>query len=250
MTQLTRVVVPIDPDDAASWSYAIAYAQAIGSGAQPPARSYVLLTHAKEQLKRSSLARHMGEPAAKALLANNLVGIGNGDQLGHATMQTLRVSRGTVVIAFYADEKMVDRLDGVAGVIGIVGIPDLPNSIDGWIARWNPRIHGRQQGAPKALITDPVVEKALTSLSSWINLSHAVMNPRDKGYADETLRILRAKGHTFEPVQMRSWAIRHGWQPGSADELGRLAARIGDLKIKPSLKAYHDPDGRYDRWTR
>lgn len=249
MPQPTRLVVPIDTDDTASWSYAIEYAQAIGTAAQPPARSYVLLTHAKGQLKHTSLARHMGDRAAKALAANTPVGLAGGRHLIHATLQTLNFASGAVVIAYYADEKMLEKLDGVAGLVGIVAVPDLPNQIENWTARWNPLVHGRQQGVAEVLVADPVVEKALASLSGGINLSHAIMNPRDKGYADETLRILRAKGHAFEPDKMKSWAIRNGWQPGAADELAKLAAKIGGMKTKPSLHGYHDPDARYDHWT-
>ena len=158
-------------------------------------------------------------------------------------------ARGAVIVAFYADNKMLEKLDGIDGLVGIVAVPDLASDIDQWVARWNPMVHGQPASAPTTLISDPVVEKALASLSSWINLSHGIMNPRDKGHADEMLRILRAKGHTFEPDKMKSWAIRNGWKPGAADELATLATRIGALKSKPSLSAYHDPDGRYGRWT-
>lgn len=248
MAEPTRLIVPIDTDDAASWSHAISYAKAVGTAAEPPARTYVLLTHTKGQLKHTSLARHMGERAAKELGANRPVGLGDGLQLTHATLQTLSHASGAVVIAFYADDRMLERLDGTAGLVGVVAVPDLPGQIEDWTARWNPLVHGQQRGAPAALIADPVVENALTSLSKWINLSHAVMNPRDKGHLDEVLRILRAKGHSFDPAKMKSWAIRNGWLPGAADELATLANRIGALRSKPSLAGYHNPEERYDSW--
>jgi len=244
-----RLVIPIDSDDVDAWSFAVGYAEAIGTQAQPNAKEYVLLTHGKQQLKHTSLARHMGDAAAKALLANRTVGLPQGNQLRHATMQTLGgYARGAVIVAYYADEKMLEMLDGIEGLVGIVAVPDLPDRIDGWIARWNAAVHGQQPSAPAVLISDPVVEKALSSLSGWINLSHNIMNPRDKDHADETLRILRAKGHVFEPGKMKSWAIRNGWKPGAADELAKLATRIGALQTKPSLGKYHDPQWRYDRW--
>lgn len=249
MANPIRLVIPIDSDDPDAWSFAIGYAEAIGMQAQPLAKEYVLLTHGKQQLKHTSLAQHMGDAAAKALLANRTVGMPQGNQLRHTTMQTLGgYAPGAVIVAYYADEKMLEMLDGIDGLVGIVAVPDLPNQIDGWIARWNAAVHGQTPSAPTVLISDAVVEKALSSLSSWINLSHNVMNPRDKEHADETLRILRAKGHVFEPDKVKSWAIRNGWKPGAADELAKLATRIGALQTKPSLGKYHDPQGRYDRW--
>jgi hypothetical protein len=249
VTQTIRLVIPIDSGDPSAWSFAIGYAEAIGQQAQPAAKEYILLTHGKQQLKHTSLTGHMGETAAKALIANRTVGLPQGAQLRHATLQTLGgYARGAVIVAYYADDKMLEKLDGIDGLVGIVAVPDLSDDIDQWVARWNPAVHGQAASAPTALIADPVVEKALASLSNWINLSHGIMNPRDKEHADETLRILRAKGHTFEPDKMKSWAIKNGWKPGAADELATLAARIGALKSKPSLSAYHDPNGRYDRW--
>jgi hypothetical protein len=248
--QPIRLVIPIDSDDPDAWSFAIGYAQAIGKQAQPAAKDHVLLTHGKQQLKHTSLAGHMGDAAAKALIANRTVELPQGAQLRHATLQTLGgYARGAVIVAYYADDKMLETLDGIDGLIGIIAVPDIANNIEKWVARWSPAVHGQEQSAPAVLIADPVVEKALSGLSTRINLSHAIMNPRDKGHADETLRILRAKGHTFEPDKMKSWAIKNGWKPGAGDELAKLAARIGALKSKPSLSRYHDPQGRYDRWS-
>ena len=251
MTNSTRVVVPIDSQDPSAWAHALAYAEAIGGNRVPVVEDYILLTHAKQQLKNTSLARHVGASATKALLDNSTIPLSSGGCMRHETLQTLRgMGRGAVFIAYYADENMLETLDGITGVAGIVAVPDLPGDVAGWIKRWNPLVHGQQQAsAPLPLITDPVVEKALTALSGSVNLSHAMLNPRDKGHADETLRILRAKGHTLDPAAIKSWAIREGWKPGAADELAKLAGRIGSLKTKPGLTAFHDPQGKYARWS-
>lgn len=252
MASPTRLVVPIDSQDPSAWAHALAYAAAIGGQAQPVVADYILLTHGKQQLKSTSLAGHVGATAAKKLLTNSAVPLESGGQLRHATLQTLRGSgRGAVMIAYYADEGMLETLDGIDSIVGIVAVPDLPDDIDGWIARWNPLIHGKQQASvPAPLMTDPVVEKALTALSGWINLSHAIMNTRDKAHADETLRILGAKGHALEPDNIKSWAIRNGWKPDAADELAKLASRIGEMKTKPPLTSFHNPDGKYESWTK
>lgn len=250
MPQPQRVVVPLDSQDQAAWDHALAYAFAIGSDAEPPTQDYVLLTHTKQQLKFTSLAGFLGERGTKQLLGGMGLPVEGGGLLRHATQQTLRgAARGAVIIAYYADDRMLEGLDGLAGVAGIVAVPDLPNDVDDWIARWNPFVDGSPHGAPATLIADRVVENALTALSGIVNLSHSILNPRDKGHADETLRILRAKGHVLEPGDIKSWAIRNGWQPGAADELAKLAVRIGALKSKPPLTQFHNPDGKYARWS-
>ena len=151
MANPVRAVVPLDSQDPAAWAHALAYAAAMGGRAKPAVLDYVLLTHAKQQLKSTSLAGHVGETAAKALVANKTVGIPTGGQLRHATIQTLRNSgAGAVVIAYYADEGMLETLDGLAGIVGIVAVPEFPGEVDGWIARWNPIVHGQAQASTPA----------------------------------------------------------------------------------------------------
>ena len=245
-----RVVVPIDSQDPSAWAHALAYAEMIGAQAEPAARDYILLTHTKQQLSQTSLGNHVGAAQAKTLLANKDLGLPNGARLRHATLQTLRGSaRQAMIIAYFAEDKMMETIDGLTGVIGVVAVPHYAGEVDGWIARWNPVIHGQQSTAAVPLISDSVVAKALESLSGSVNLSHSVMNPRDKQRANETLRILRAKGHTLEREKIKSWAIRNGWQPSAADELAKLAGKVQALKATPSISGYHDPTGRYARWN-
>lgn len=250
MSSPIRVVIPINSDETDAWRYAAGYAVAVAKQASSAVGDIVLLTHTKQQLQHTSLVSHLGAQAAKVLLAGRAVPLSDGRQLRHATLQTLRGSgRGTVFVAYYANDAMLETIDAIDGVVGVVVVPWVPEQIHNWTQRWNPRIHGQEATAPAPLITDPVIEKALISLSGWINLSHAVMNPRDKEHANETLRILRANGHAFEPERIKSWAIRNNWKPGAATELAKLAEKIGALRSKPSLSGFHDPQGKYGRWS-
>lgn len=113
MTSPARVVVPIDSHDSSAWAHSVDYALAIGTKAQSPVSDYVLLTHTKQQLNHTSLASHVGAANAKALLANKDVGVQGGGRLRHATLQTLRGSvRDAIVIAYFAEEKMMETIDG------------------------------------------------------------------------------------------------------------------------------------------
>lgn len=245
----TRVAFQEDSMDAATWADALLRAAEIGAKAVPPVRDYILLTHTKQQLSLTSLAGALGTPTAQALIAGKAVPLSGSAQLRHATLQTLKgTARGGVVVACYADGRMMDTLDGLDGLVGVVAVPDMPDDVADWIERWKPTVPGRQASAATSLIDDPVVGKALHELSGWVNLSHPIMSPRDKEHCNETLRILRANGHALPTGKMKSWAIQNGWKPGAAEELAALAGRIGTLKGKPPLGAFHDPKGKYERW--
>lgn len=249
MADVVRVIVPIDTMDEESWKFATAYSYKIASEATPPATDIVLLTHTKQILDHSSLAQHLGKATAKALAKGTKVGFAGGMTLRHETPRTLGYSaRNSVVIIFYAEDKILETLDGHKGITGIVAVPDFEDQIEVWSKRWNPIVHGAKREKAKELVEDPVVEKALESITLRSNISYNVLHPRDKAYANEVFRILKAKGHALDGAMIKSWAIRKGWKPGGADELRKVADKVSALKAKPSLAGFHDPAGRYERW--
>ncbi|WP_313602835.1 hypothetical protein [Rhizobium sp.] len=247
--QPMRVVIPLDSQAKTSWDHALAYAKKIADSSQGQIKKIVLLTHTKSQITGTALGSHIGSTAAKTLNSGGVIALGGGVALSYQTMRTMpMILRDTVIITFFAEPKMLDYVDGLMPVSGVVVVPDLAGGADSWIARWNPIVHGVAPSQPTTLIADKTVEAALENISSMINLSHGALNPRDKGYADEILRILRAKGHSIDAAQAKSWAIRRGWKVSAADELAALAVKIWAMKSKPSLTKFHNPEGRYNRW--
>ncbi|GGE98144.1 hypothetical protein [Sphingomonas prati] len=244
-----RVVVPIDSMDPESWNYAVGYVQKIASEASPAVTDVILLTHTKDVLTRSSLAGFIGAAPAKALAKGTRVGFGSGATLRHETLRTLGYSaRNAVVIAFYADDAMLEKIDGLRDLTAVVAVPDFEDSIDKWRHRWNPNVHGEAQAPAAPLIADPVVVKALETITALCNMSHGMLIQRDKDHASENLRILRAKGHALDAETIKSWAISKGWHPGAADDLGKVADKISRLKTKPSISGFYEPEARYARW--
>ncbi len=67
-------------------------------------------------------------------------------------------------------------------------------------------------------------------------------------WAKDVLRILRAKGHSADPKDIKSWAIKDGWKPGAADDLAKLAKKTFDMKTKPSFASIANAAERYERW--
>lgn len=243
-----RVLIPSDSQESETVGLALAYAQEIAKKVE--ARDVLLVTHTKDQLRHTGLAQNLGENAAKALLAGRAVSLPSGATLRYGTLATLRYSSGNpVIIAYYADEKLLDFVDGIVGVKGVVAVPWVYGEADAWSDRWTPIVHGQEKQAPAALIDDPVVETALRSVSNIINLSHSLLQSRDKEWVDDVLRILRAKGHSLDAAKIRNWAIRNGWKPGAADDLAKLVLKVAGLKTRPRLTGIHDVDGRYARWT-
>lgn len=244
-----RIFIPIDSQDPESWQYALAYAQKIDEQQDMPA-DIVLLVHTKRQIDGTSLTGHIGRQQAKALSGGKSLPLQSGARLSLKTLNTMgQMLNNAIIIAFFADAKMLDAVDSLRGVIGVVAVPDLPGGADQWVARWGAIVHGAENQPAKRLIDDQIIEIALSRLFSMVNPTTGIGHPRDKQMADETLRILRAKGHALDPEAIRSRAIQQGWRADQASELGKLAQKIKSLKSKPKLSGTHNWEGRYQSWS-
>jgi hypothetical protein len=242
-----RVLIPGDSQEPEVLGLALAYAQEIAKKSE--ARDVILVTHTKGQLSDTGLASNLGAKVTKALLSGREVSLNTGAKLRHGTTATLRYHSGrSVIIAYYADDKLLDFVDGMTEVKGVVAVPWVPGQVDQWLERWTPIVHGKEKQAPAAILDDPVVEAALQSVSNIINHSHSLLQSRDKEWVDDALRILRAKGHLLDEMKIRNWAIRNGWKPGAADDLAKLVRKIAGMTTRPRLTSIHNPDGRYARW--
>lgn len=244
-----RIVVPVDSQDPEAWNLALAYAQKIGE-ARKQVSDVVLLVHTKRQFDQTALSSYVGKRNAAALSKGNSVGLSNGATLRLCTLRTVSQRHdGSVVVAFFADDQLLDATDDLDGLGGIVAVPDRPEGADTWAMRWGAIVHGKENQQTQKLIDDGVVEAALRNIVSNVNPSTGIGHPRDKELANENLRILRANGHKLDGAAIRSWAIQQGWTSSNAEELAKLAAKIGELKTKPNLSGIYNPQLRYDNWV-
>lgn len=248
MADIIRVLVPLDSQSTEGFQVALAYANTICE--KTASADIILLTHTKNQLDGTGLSRILGDRMVRAL-GKGPVALSSGVRLHAETMRTLRwPPRSSVLLVYYAETEILDLADGTRNVAGVVAIPDLPGQADDWAKRWGVLVHGEERKGPAPLIEDVVVVRALDMLTRMVNLSTGIGHPRDKDFADETLRILRAKGHSDPTPHIRSWAIRNGWKPEHAVKLEALSRKIWELKGKPSLAKFYNASERYDRWRR
>ena len=221
-----RILIPIDSQDPDSLAYAFEYAKKIFEVHKIGA-NVILLVHTKAQISSTSLAGHLGSPVAKSLSKGKTVQLQPGQYVQLQTLKTLgQMLADTIIIGFYADDRMLDIIDDRKGLVGAIAVPDLKGDADNWAARWGAIVHGEKNTAPAKLIEDQVVQNALTQLFAMVNPSTGIGHPRDKEHADNVLRILRAKGHFLESEAIRSFAIQKGWRSRNADERAKLAAKI------------------------
>lgn len=246
MTNTIRVLVPIDSHDESALKTALAYAKKICE--LENCSDVILLTHTKNQLTQTSLSGFLGKAMVRTL-AKGTASLSGGIRLHAETMRTMSQSaRKSVVLVYYAEQSILDFVDGLHNIGGVVAVPDFEGGADDWSQRWGVIVHGEKRQEPATLIEDQTVVKALETLTQIVNLSTGLSNPSDKEHANTVLRILRAKGHTDPSPHIKSWAIQHGWSPKGGDALEALSRKIWKLKSKPSLSGFHNVEKRYQSW--
>jgi len=213
----------------------------------------IFLVPVKASLTSGSLHTALGQAVHDALVKGKPVKLESGAQMRCETMQTLQwLSRPSVVIAVYASQKMMDKIDALQNVAAVVAIPWAAGEIDDWVKTWSPQALGQPSQPAKSaakLIADPVVEQAMKSLTKMINKAHNILHPSDEEHAKRILRILRSRDHKEPAENIRRWAIKHGWLPKAAERLEVLAQKAFALRAKPKLDNPDHAEQSYQRWA-
>lgn len=244
-----RVLIPGDTQSEEDIFLAINYANKICELKQGEVQEAILFVPGKENIKHTTISTAIGEKDAKKLRDGGVIFLPTGIPMHLETIRTLKwISKPSVLISVYSDQKMLDQVDSKNNLVGIIAVPHTPDALVQWERTWSPIVHGKTNLSTPNLINDPIIKQALVSITRSINLSHVVLHPLDKDHADNTLRILRVHGHSDSPQNIRSWAIKNGWQPKAADELEKLAHKIFSLKTKPRLKDPEVAQRKYDYW--
>jgi hypothetical protein len=154
------------------------------------------------------------------------------------------------ILAVWVDDEQLDRLDGLRAP-ELCAIPWAHGGIDGWRAAWDPiDVRTGQNVGLEEAIENPVVVRAMESLTTSVNLSTGLGHPSDKESAIGMFRILMAEGEPFEPDQIRAWAVRHGWQPRHARDLAGLGEKFKAGKLVRGGKRKMWRDDVIEIWRR
>lgn len=68
----------------------------------------------------------------------------SGAKMRCETMKTLQwVSQPSVLIAVYAGQSMMDKIDALQNLVAVVSVLWTPDSIDNWVKTWSPKMLGQ-----------------------------------------------------------------------------------------------------------
>jgi len=75
-----------------------------------------------------------------------------------------------------------------------------------------------------------IIDEAVETLSSTVNISTGLSHPNDMNKAREIFKILHDNGEVILKDDVESAALSNGWNAADAEQLGSLAQQIGEGK--------------------
>lgn len=243
---IRRVFIPDDKFDGAAIKTALQLLAGLAND-DKSIKECVLFIPAKANLQHTTLSAVLGENATQMLNSGKPVRLGTCSLRLETTRSFKSYTRADVVLVVYADQRMMDAVDSNGSFKTVICVPHAPDAVEEWERTWSPIVRGQQQTAT-ALIENPVVEAALESITSRINLANRILNPRDEEAVKDAFRILRAHNQIEDPKNIRAWCIKNGWDSEGADEALKHATKAFNLKSKPSQYGQHWADSIYVQW--
>lgn len=246
--QTIRILIPGNLDND-SISNAISVANKLCKQYAETVHDVILFIPSRKNILGTTLTSILGESVSKRLHKGEAVRLPCGKGIRLETIRTLtREFKKSIVVAIYADNKMMDQADSMKNLFAIVAVPHMEGALEGWKRTWSPFVFGEEKSDDEVLVSDPVIESALSSLTSLINLSHTILNQTDKEHTETIIRILRRYKHIEDSSNVRAWAVKHQWHPKAADELKRIWDKIYSLKNKPNISDLETAKHRYEYW--
>ncbi len=127
---------------------ALQFAEQINTASTPSVSDVVLLLHVKDNLRHTGLAGMMDSAHSKMLYDGKQLTLPSGAKLRMETKRKLSFgfSRPTTIIAFYANDEILEQVDGLRNVAGVVAVPEYLGYASEWKAQWSPLVLVREGG--------------------------------------------------------------------------------------------------------
>lgn len=151
----------------------------------------------------------LGEKAIKALKQGNGINLDSVVTISLVTERKDVFNHQGPVLAVYPNKKLLDKIDNIRGVTDVLVIPWSLQEVQYWIDTWQATELGSSGTSPSsASFSDPVVEEALKSLTSRVNLSTGIGHPMDKAAAVDLFRKLKAAKIFYDPSENQGMACK------------------------------------------
>jgi hypothetical protein len=153
---------------------------------------------------------------------------------------------GGPVLALWVSGRFVERLDRM-DIPALCIVSWTPEDVEPWAAGRGAINATTGNRAASSTIDNRVVERALNSLNSFVNLSSGLNHPSDEAQAYAIFQVLKDNGETFDPQEVYTWALHHRWRMDGANELKDIAERVRTGKDRRSHRNRLRPEV-IDRW--
>ena len=180
---------------------------------------------------KGAISDVLGDKAVKTLIKTGSLVLFGKEILLVTERKPIYSGKNLPIVVFFPTSKFLDKMDSISDVSAMLVVPWNMKEVELWIRTWNATELGKQKQQKKPLVSNKVVEQALRSLTSLVNVSTGIVHPRDRSRAIQTFEILRDAGEVFTPDEVKAWLIAEGgWKATHAQEVAEVAQKVLDRR--------------------
>lgn len=203
-----------------------AFREVLGVCRQCGIGNLTLLVPTKKAFPDRVVGRFLGQEVSKDLCDKKTIAVSDDLSMNLESVNTFQpYGEYGMVMGIHLSARGIDLMDSTVSASAIVFLPWTEEEGKAWLETWNPVLLGKSDWqATRAPLPDEIAD-ALQRITSSINLSTGLSHPSDKAFARRVLQDLRSGGLKADREEIRSWALRNGWHPRSAEELAVFCER-------------------------
>ena len=205
-----------------------------------------IVSNAKSNLD-GFIADVVGGAAVKALQKGKEVGFVKGCSLKFFYEKAIpSFANGSPILACFPNEELMQKVDAITDVPALIVLPWVLDDIKPWLLAHGAKDLLKTAMASPVKISNPVVEQALLSSLSLINVSTGIVHPSDKATVIGIFKTLQQADEQYDPQEVGAWFIQKGMDGKHASEIAAVAANPTGFRSSSGGKKWGKADLK--RW--
>lgn len=172
----------------------------------------------------------LGQGTSKKLAKGDVIQLEKGNNIRCVYKTKLPSYPDGIVLNFWCTGKTLDTIDSWKGVSAVITVTWDDNSYRDWISTWSAtEILGNNLQVP-TIPLDPVLEKALQTLSRGVTRQSSVGHPNDEKSCEDLFILLKQRGISFDGNSVKAYCLQNNWSPSGANKVKAIAEKINRRK--------------------
>lgn len=201
-----------------------------------------------------AVTNSIGEKNAKRLAKGEAVGL-HGVTFRLQTEKTMPYGgEGCPILALWPTENHLNALDRLSRVPALFVVPWQLAQVATWVLARRPvnllstEPESTSESPSGSVVSNSVVEAALETIATSINLATGIIHPDDKKTVIEAFKLLKTGGENYTGAEVQAWLMQKGMSAKHAAEVAKVASDPAKFRASRASKSSYLPPNALERW--